>query len=100
MALAPMASLQKKRYRTVLERLRQARREAGLTQTEVATAVGRPQSFVSKCESGERRVDVLELADLARLYGKPLAFFVGEEEGLGGASLTADAPRKRRRPRR
>jgi hypothetical protein len=38
---------------------------------EVAGRLGRPQSFVSKCESGERRVDVVELVEFSRLYGKP-----------------------------
>ena len=63
-------------YRRFLVRLRQARTEAGLTQVEVARRLGRLQSFVSKCESGERRVDVVELAALARLYRKPLTWFV------------------------
>jgi hypothetical protein len=39
----------------------------------------RPQSFVSNCESGERTVDVVELQEFARLYGKPLTLFVGNE---------------------
>jgi transcriptional regulator with XRE-family HTH domain len=56
-----MRPLHSTRYRRFLKRLIQARREAGLTQTEVARALRRPQSFVSKCESGERRVDVIEL---------------------------------------
>jgi len=43
---------------------------------QVARKLRRPQSFVSKCESGERRVDVVELAEFARLYRKPLSFFV------------------------
>jgi hypothetical protein len=43
---------------------------------EVARRLGRPQSFVSKCESGERRVDVVELAEFGRLYGKGLDFFL------------------------
>ncbi len=37
--------------------------------------MGRPQSFVSKCESGERRVDFVELQYFARTYKKPLSFF-------------------------
>ncbi len=49
---------------------------ARLTQVEVAAKLGRPQSYVSKCESGERRVDVLELSQFARLYKKELAYFV------------------------
>jgi transcriptional regulator with XRE-family HTH domain len=50
--------------------------EAGLTQVEVANRLERPQSFVSKIESGERRVDVVELSELARIYRRPLDFFL------------------------
>ena len=44
-------------YQYLLKRLRAARRQAGLTQVQVAKALGRPQSFVTKCELGERRID-------------------------------------------
>jgi len=37
--------------------------------------MSRPQSFVSKAESGERRVDFIELCHLAKIYSKPLSFF-------------------------
>jgi len=47
-----------------------------MTQIDVAKALRRPQSFVSKCESGERRVDVIELEDFARLYRKAVSFFL------------------------
>jgi hypothetical protein len=40
-----------------------------------AQALGRAQSYVSKCESGERRVDIVELREFARLYRKDLSFF-------------------------
>lgn len=56
-----------------------ARLEAGLSQAQVARRLRKDQSFVSKCESGERRVDVVELVRLARLYGKPFSYFVGTE---------------------
>jgi transcriptional regulator with XRE-family HTH domain len=72
-----MGSIYSQRYKAFLVRLRAARKDAGLTQAEVARRLGRPQSFVSKCESGERRVDAVELAEFARLYGKPIAYFVG-----------------------
>ena len=62
-------------YDQFLKRLRAARSKAGLTQTEAARRIGKPQSYVSKCESGERRVDVVELKAFARIYGVPLKFF-------------------------
>lgn len=68
-------ALQTKRYRTFLGRLREARESAGLTQQEVATRLGRPQTWVSKCELGERRVDFVELEDWAAACGKPLDWF-------------------------
>lgn len=88
-------------YRRLLVRLRRAREQAGLTQGDVARAVGRPQSYVSKCESGERRLDALELLDLARLYGHPLGFFVGETDAKrAGASLSIESAEPYpRRPR-
>jgi transcriptional regulator with XRE-family HTH domain len=64
------------RYAQFLGRLKQARVEAGLTQVDVAKAIKRPQSFVSKIESGERRVDVVELSELSEIYGRPLDFFL------------------------
>jgi transcriptional regulator with XRE-family HTH domain len=63
-------------YRRFIEKLRQARLEAGLTQVRVAELLGRPQSFVSKIEAGERRVDFVELQVLAQAYGKPVAYFL------------------------
>ncbi len=61
----------------MLARLRQARRSAGLTQEEVAKRLGARQAFVSKVERGERRIDPVELAQFASLYGKPLVWFLG-----------------------
>ncbi len=66
----------RQQYRQFLRRLREARHGASLTQVEVPRKLRRQQSFVSKCESGERRVDVIELTEFARLYNKPLSFFV------------------------
>lgn len=41
---------------------------AGLTQAEAAERLNKPQSFVSKCEAGERRIDVIELLEYCRIY--------------------------------
>jgi transcriptional regulator with XRE-family HTH domain len=68
-------ALQTRRYRQFLKRLKRARTEAGLTQLEAADQLRKPQSFVSKSESGERRVDVIELESFASVYGQPILFF-------------------------
>jgi len=60
-------------YRSLLASIKQARIESGLTQEELASKVGRPQSFIAKIESGERRIDVVELIVLARFLGADLA---------------------------
>jgi transcriptional regulator with XRE-family HTH domain len=49
--------------------------EAGLTQVEVARMMGRPQSFISKIETQERRVDFLELQVLAEICGKSPSYY-------------------------
>jgi transcriptional regulator with XRE-family HTH domain len=64
------------KYKDFLDRLIRARKEAGMTQVEVAEALGKHQSYVAKCENGERRIDIVELTQFARLYGKPLNYFV------------------------
>ena len=56
--------------------LRQLRAEAGLRQTDLAARLDQPQSFVSKYESGERRLDVLELRQVCRELGISLEQFV------------------------
>jgi transcriptional regulator with XRE-family HTH domain len=61
-----------------LKRLRQARRDAGLTQVEVAKRLGRSQSFITKAENGERRLDVIELRAFARIYRKRASYFLGD----------------------
>ena len=70
-----MSSVQSRAYKRFLECLRLARKEASMSQAAVATHFRVPQSWVSKCESGERRVDVVELARFAKLYKKPIEFF-------------------------
>ena len=63
-------------YKQVTEKLRSARLESGLTQEEVAKKLGKPQSYVSKSEAGERRLDVTELKKFAVLYKKTINFFI------------------------
>jgi transcriptional regulator with XRE-family HTH domain len=71
-----MATRHPERYRALLARLREARKAAGMTQEAVAAALGVKQKYVSKIETGERRIDPVELQELAELYGKPIQFFL------------------------
>jgi transcriptional regulator with XRE-family HTH domain len=63
-------------YNAFLQKLISAREEAGLTQREVSAHLGVAHSFLSKCETGDRRVDVVELIQLAQLYGKSPQYFL------------------------
>jgi transcriptional regulator with XRE-family HTH domain len=66
-------------YSGVLSRLIAARVENGLTQREVSTRLGMAHSFLNKCESGERAIDIAELWALSRIYGKPLSHFAPDK---------------------
>lgn len=52
----------------IIQKLIDARKKAGLTQERVAKSIGRTQSFIAKVESGQRRVDVVLLKELANIY--------------------------------
>ena len=56
--------------------LKQLRTNAQLTQTDLARKLKQPQSFVSKYESGERRLDLIELRNICKALGIPLLSFV------------------------
>lgn len=59
-----------------VKRLKKARTEAGFTQAEVADKLGCSQSWVSKIELGELRVEAIWLNKLAKLYGKNVSYFL------------------------
>ena len=67
-------------YRRVLQLLRRLRKECDLRQTDVARKLGVYASFVSKCESGDRRIDVVELAEFCRVYGITLNDFLKQAD--------------------
>lgn len=69
-----------KEYITFLKCLIQARKDAGLTQVQMAEKMGETQSFVSKCERGERRIDIVELRIFCKAIGIPVAKFVEQLE--------------------
>ena len=57
------------RHKALVDFLIQKREAAGLTQADLATRLGEYQSFVARLESGERRIDVVELMELAEALG-------------------------------
>ena len=69
-------SIHTKEYAYFVSRLQKARLEAGLTQTQVAKKLHRPQSHISNVELGQQRVDVVELQRFARIYGKDIKYFI------------------------
>jgi len=69
------------------ERLRQAREYLGFSQDQVATVLGVPRSALSLMETGQRKVEALELKKLATLYKRPVGYFTGEEEESFGADV-------------
>ena len=69
-------SVYSKDYKEIIERLKKARIEADLSQQAVADKLGKPQSYISKIESGERRLDVAEMKKFATIYKKPTDYFL------------------------
>jgi transcriptional regulator with XRE-family HTH domain len=69
-------------YLLFLSLLRGTRRTAELTQEQVAACLGQTQSFVSKCERGERRIDVIELRAFCQAIGISLDDFIQQLEDV------------------
>jgi transcriptional regulator with XRE-family HTH domain len=88
-------------YALFLATLRRFREDSGRTQTDVAAFLKRDQSVVSKCERGERRIDVIELRDYCRAIGIELRTFVDvlEREITQATSSKASLKIKKRSPR-
>ena len=63
-------------HKFLVEQLRKAREEAGLDQKEIAKLLGRTQSYISKIESGQIRIDVVQLKELAKIYKKNINYFI------------------------
>lgn len=78
------------RDREFLRLLTAARKSAGITQVELSERLSRPQSFVSKYERGERRLDVVEFVEVAQALG-------ADPIGILRALLAFPAERKARK---
>lgn len=62
--------------RHLVNKIKKAREEAKLDQKKVAKLLGTTQSYISKMESGQRRIDVIQLKELARIYRKTITYFI------------------------
>jgi transcriptional regulator with XRE-family HTH domain len=69
-------------YEYIITKLKEARIESGLKQEAVAEKIGKYQSYLSKIENGDRRIDVLELSELADIYNKELDYFVKRKKKI------------------
>jgi transcriptional regulator with XRE-family HTH domain len=78
-------SLHTAAYRKLTELLLEARQTAGLTQQEVADRLETHQSYIAKVEKGERRIDVVELVQLARAIGVSSASLTKKIEAVVAA---------------
>jgi transcriptional regulator with XRE-family HTH domain len=78
--MAVEKSIYSAEYQRLCAVLRELRQEAGLTQVQVAAQLDVPQSFVSKYESGERRLDVIELRHVAQALGVSLGVVLNKLE--------------------
>ena len=65
-------------YQLLLAVLKAARKRVGVSQVDLAERLGNTQTFVSKCERGERRIDALELVEFAEALGVPPLGLLGE----------------------
>lgn len=65
-------------YQLLLTVLKAARKRAGVSQVDLAERLGNTQTFVSKCERGERRIDAVELVEFAEALGVPPLGLLGE----------------------
>lgn len=89
-----MNSALRAKYEQFRALLVEARLSAGLTQSEVAAKLKQPQSYVSKYERGERRLDVVEFLEVARIIGfNPIAIISEIWQEKSGMK----SPRGRRR---
>ncbi len=63
-------------HKDLVEKLKQARIDAGIDQKQAAKLLGKTQSYISKIESGQRRIDIVQLKSFAKIYKKTLNFFI------------------------
>lgn len=85
-------------YRLLLSVLRASRERQGVSQVDLAARLGNTQTFVSKCERGERRIDAVELVEFAEAMGVPPLELIGEylkQRGRAASPKTRKGTKRR-----
>lgn len=67
-----------KEHKYIIKQLKKARIEAGFNQKHVADLLDKTQSYISKIENGQRRIDVVQLNEFAKIYKKNLDYFINK----------------------
>ncbi len=75
-------SLYSERWEQLLEIMKRTRKEHGLTQSQLATRLGRPQSLIAKIESGERKLDVCQFLDYVEAIGTDPVILIQELKSM------------------
>lgn len=91
------SSLHNHCYQIFRSLLVNARVASGLTQAQIAEKMGRPQSFISKCERGERRLDFPEFIEIADILNVDVAEFLDAYRSALTPTTMQKLPRKKRR---
>ncbi|HBM46137.1 MAG: transcriptional regulator [Parcubacteria group bacterium GW2011_GWF2_38_76] len=65
-----------KEHKSMIEQLKKARIDKGLSQVEVVKILGKTQSYLSKIEAGQCRIDIVSLKEFAKIYNKDLGYFL------------------------
>ena len=71
-----MKTIYSKDHKKIVEQLKRARKDAGLDQKEAAKLLKKTQSYISKAESGQRRLDVVQLKAFGKIYKRDITYFL------------------------
>jgi len=65
-----------KEHKYIVEQLKKARESASLSQAEAAKILHKTQSYISKIEAGQRKINVIQLKEFAKIYKKDISYFL------------------------
>lgn len=71
-----MKSIYSNEYNEFVKKLKQARLDANIEQKEIAKIIGKSQSYISKIEKGQIRLDIIQLKHLSCIYKKDIFYFL------------------------